>query len=312
VALKTMIRLIYMAKFADDDMKRKHRVRLQAFSKSLRVFMSPVSALSEYLIFFDKYGIRNPDAVVIGFMGDSSVLMSEMGFERPETYSDETLRVIWYRNVGGKKVLLVSINGNRIFASRAADLIEALYEICPDSRPLLAFLGSAGAVDTPEMVGKIVAPTSVMNGDPFPRIKSTGALVHQIRNQAQDFVSMKSVHASVESVVVETTAWAKQIKSRRVKTVDQELYYVIDAINSSARGAETAVYAGILVTDNVSTDKSEFDVTLEQAEQTITQTANLRKAFLSEVLRKSGLLKDADLPEIVPGNERRRTGTSDR
>ncbi len=35
VALKTMIRLIYMAKFADEEMKRKHHIRLQAFTKSL-------------------------------------------------------------------------------------------------------------------------------------------------------------------------------------------------------------------------------------------------------------------------------------
>ena len=73
---------------------------------------------------------------------------------------------------------------------------------------------------------------------------------------------MHSTHASVESVVVETTEWAKEIKRRRVKTVDQELYNVIDAINSSARGAESQIYAGILVTDNVSTDKAATDLRL--------------------------------------------------
>lgn len=303
VALKTMIRLIYMAKFADDEMKQKHRVRLRAFSRSLRVFMSRVSARHEYLTFFNKHDIRNPDAVVIGFMSDARALMSELGFVNPETYSDESLRVTWHKNANGKKVLLISINGNRIFASRSADLIEALYEISPISRPLITFLGSAGAVDAPELVGQIVAPTTVINGDPFPKTK--GELVQLVRNRAADLVPVQSIHASVESVVVETTEWAKEIKRRRVKTVDQELYHVIDAINSSSRGAESQVYAGILVTDNVSTDKAATDLTLEHAEETIAQTADLRKQFLLNVLRQKGILKDPTPQEI-------KTGTSDR
>jgi len=45
-----------------------------------------------------------------------------------------------------------------------------------------------------------------------------------------------------------------------------------------------------LVTDNVFTDKSNVDVTLEQAEATIAQTADLRKEFLLKVLRKKGIL----------------------
>ena len=32
---------------------------------------------------------------------------------------------------------------------------------------MVTFLVSAGAIDAPELVGKIVAPTSVTNGDPF-------------------------------------------------------------------------------------------------------------------------------------------------
>jgi hypothetical protein len=59
VALKTVIRLLYMAKFADEDMKRRHRLRLPSFSKSLKVFLSPVSPSSEYLTFFKKYGIES-------------------------------------------------------------------------------------------------------------------------------------------------------------------------------------------------------------------------------------------------------------
>ena len=123
---------------------------------------------------------------------------------------------------------------------------------------------------------------------------------------------MQSTHASVESVVVETTEWAREIKNRRVRTVDQELYYVIDAINSSARGAESQVYAGILVTDNIATDKSATELTLEHAEETIAQTANLRKQFLLNVFRQKGILKDPAPQEILQENRRRRTGTSDR
>jgi hypothetical protein len=87
---------------------------------------------------------------------------------------------------------------------------------------------------------------------------------------------------------------------------------VIDAINSSPRGGETEVYAGMLVTDNVSTDKSVIDVTLEHAEDTIEQTANLRRDFLLKVFQKTGILKDPAMPEIIHESERRRTGTSDR
>ncbi|HEX9787730.1 MAG TPA: hypothetical protein VGB09_06870 [Candidatus Binatia bacterium] len=312
VALKTIIRLLYMAKFADEDLKRKHRRRLRSFSKALQVFMSPIRPRSEYLAFFNKYNIRNPDAVVIGFMGDASLVMGEKGFPRPEAFSDESLRVIWYPNVDGKKVLLVSINGNRIFASRCSALMEAIYDVSPDSPPLVTFLGSAGAVDAPEMVGKIVAPTSVMNGDPFPRIKSQSALIHLIRNRAADLVPMQTIHASVESVVVETTEWAKHIKSRRVKTVDQELYHVIDAIHSSPRGADTEIYAAVLVTDNVSAITSDHDVTLQEAEETIAGTAKLRQDFLLKAFRKQGILREADLPKTIPERERRKTGTSDR
>jgi hypothetical protein len=311
VALKTIIRFLYMARFADEDIKRKHRARLASFSQSLKVFMSPLSPRSEYLIFFKRYGIRNLDAVVIGFMGDSSSVLGQMGFERPETFSDESLRGLWYPNVNGKRVLLISINGNRIFASRCRDLIQALYDVSPDSRPLVMFLGSAGAIDAPELVGKIVAPTSVMNGDPFPRLKGQGALIHLIRNRAAELVRLQSIHASVESVVVETTEWAKHIKSRQVKTVDQELYHVIDGINSSPRGAETEIYAAVLATDNVSTDRSANELTLEEAEKTIADTAELRQDYLLKVFRKKGILKDSKQPRAIPQLERK-TGTSDR
>jgi hypothetical protein len=312
VALKTVIRLLYMAKFAADDIKRKHRVRLRSFSQSLKVYMSPLSPRSEYLSFFEKYHIRNPDVVVIGFMGDASSMLAEIGFERPETFSDESLRVLWYPNVNGKRVLLISINGNRIFASRSGDLVEAIYDSSPDSRPLVTFLGSAGAIGAPELLGKIVAPTRVMSADPFPSEKGQGALIHLVRNRAVGLVRLQSTHASVESVVVETTEWAKRIKSRRVNTVDQELYHVIDAIHASPRGAETDVYAAVLVTDNVAADVTDIHVTLEAAEETIADTAKLRQNFFLNVFRTQGILKDAKVPEDVPQREHPRTGTSDR
>jgi hypothetical protein len=99
-------------------------------------------------------------------------MLAERGFAPPEIFSDESLRALWYPNVNGQKGLLISINGNRIFASRSRDLMEAIYDSSRDSRPMVTFLGSAGAIDAPELVGKIVAPTSVTNGDPFYRPKA--------------------------------------------------------------------------------------------------------------------------------------------
>lgn len=311
VALKTIIRLLYMAKFAAEDINRSHRLRLRSLNKSLKVYMSAVSPRDEYLAFFKKHGIQNPDLVVVGFMGDASLMLGEMGFGRPQTFSDESLRALWYPNINGKKVLLISINGNRIFASRSGDLIKAIYDSSPDSRPVVTFLGSAGAIDAREWVGKIVAPTSVTNGDPFPRVENQGDLVHLVRNQAVDLVSLQSAHASVESVVVETTEWAKHIKSQRVQTVDQEFYHLIDAIHSSPRGAETKIYAAVLVTDHIGSDVSRSDVTLEAAEETIADTAKIRQSFFLNVFRRQGVLIDANSPEAVPQRNHRKSGTSD-
>ena len=114
-----------------------------------------------------------------------------------------------------------------------------------------------------------------------------------------DLVRLQSTHASVESVVVETTEWAKRIRSQRVKTVDQEFYHVIDAIHASPRAAETNIYAAVLVTDNVAIDGSNNDVMLEAAEETIADTANLRQNFLLNVFRRQGILNDAKVPEAV-------------
>jgi hypothetical protein len=102
---------------------------------------------------------------------------------------------------------------------------------------------------------------------------------------------LNTAHASVENVVVETTRWARQMITDRIKTVDQELFHIIDAINSSADGLKIPVYAGILVTDNVSADAREnTEVTLEHAEATIAKTASARKEFLSQVLATIGVL----------------------
>jgi hypothetical protein len=299
VALKTVIRLLYMAKFADDETRRSRPLRMRPTADWLKVYMSPVSPRSEYLAFFKKHGIRNPDIVVIGFMGDASVVLREMGFPRPETFSDESLRALWYADVNGKKMLLISINGNRIFASRSRDLMEAIFDSAPDSRPLVTFFGSAGAIDAPDLVGKIVAPTRLMNADPFPRMTGRGALVHLVRNRAWDLVRSHSTHASIESVVVETKLWAERVKKQRVNTVDQELYHVIEAIHSSPRGKETDIYAAVLVTDNVAIDVSANDVTLRAAEETIAASVPLRQKFLFDLFRRQGILTD----QVVSGAE---------
>jgi hypothetical protein len=61
VALKTTIRLLYLIKFADDETKRKYRDKLASFTQSLRVLLSSVSARDEFITFFNKHGISNPD-----------------------------------------------------------------------------------------------------------------------------------------------------------------------------------------------------------------------------------------------------------
>jgi hypothetical protein len=128
-----------------------------------------------------------------------------------------------------------------------------------------------------------------MNADPFPRVKSRGTLVHLLRNRAVDLVRLQSTHASVESVLVETIEWVKNVKRQRINSVDQELYHFIDAIHASPRSTETEIYAAVLVTDNVATSLSNDDVTLQAAEETIAETAALRQDFLSNVFKRSGM-----------------------
>lgn len=291
VALKTMIRLIYLASFADEENKRKHRDKLGSFSKSLKVFMSSRSAQQEFIGFFARHGISSPDTVMIGFIGDIRSLMKGAGIEDPEVYSDESLQVNWYKNANGRRVLLISIDHNRIFASRSGELIEAIFKISGDSPPSVTFLGSGGAIDEPAIVGQIATPTIVLKGDPFPPLHYQSVVVHLIRNKAIALSDMKTAHASVENVIVETTQWAHKMKMDRVRTVDQELFHIVDAINSSGMGLKVAIFVGILLTDNVSSDAAaNADMTLEYAEKTISKTISVRREFLSKVLTELGIL----------------------
>jgi hypothetical protein len=293
VALKTIIRFLYLAKFVDEQTRQKYRGKIESFKESLKVLMSSVSARQEYIAFFNKHGIDNPDAVMIGFRGDIRSLMKEAGISDPESYTDESLRVNWYRDANGKKVLLVSIDLNRIFASRAGELIEAIFAISASAGapPSITFLGSGGAIDAPDMVGQIVTPTSVMNGYPYLAFRDRGALVHIIRNRAADQTATITADVSVESVVVETTQWAKYMKGHGIDTVDQELFHVVNAINSSPYAGKVEVFIGTLVTDNVSSDARNRDMTVEHAEKVISKTVDIRREFLSKVLKQIGILK---------------------
>ncbi len=291
VALKTIIRLLYLTKFVDaeTETRQKYREKIESFDKSLKVLMSSVSAKQEYIAFFTKHGITNPDAVMIGFRDDVRSLLKEDGLSDSESYTDESLRVNWYTDANGKKVLLVSIDKNRIFASRSGELVKAIFAISGNHPPSIVFLGIAGAIDAPEMVGRIVTPTSVMSGDSYAASRDGGVLVGLVRNRAAQEGAIKTADVSVESIVVETTKWARRMKEQRVKTVDQELFHIMDGINSSPYAD---VLAGHLVTDNVSSNANDAEPTLEHAEETISATSDIRREFLSKILRKIGILKN--------------------
>ena len=291
VALKTVIRMIYLTKFIDEKTEQKYRVKLASFKNSIRVLMSPVTARQEFIGFFNKHGISNPDAVLIGFRADVRSLMKDDGISDPKSYTDESLRVNWYPDANGKKVLLVSIDQERIFASRSGELIEALFAISGSTPPSLVFLSGAGAIDAPEMVGKIVTPVGVLNGDSFSAPRDKGVLTHLIRNRAADEAAIKTRDITVESVVVETTKWASTMKAHRIDTVDQELFHIMNAINSSTYAAKVDFFAGHLVTDNVSSNADDTSMTLEHAEEVISATSDIRRKFFSKVLKTLGILK---------------------
>jgi hypothetical protein len=197
VALKTVIRLIYLSRFVDGETRRKYQDKLRSFNTSLRVLMSSVTAREEFVAFLNEHGISSPDAVMIGFIGDIRSILRDKGIDDPKTYSDEALRVNWYANANGRRVLLVSIDGNRIFASRSGELLNAILNLSGNKPLSVAFLGSGGAIDEPEIVGKIVAPTLVLKADPIPATADKPVLVHIIRNKALEAMRIRTAHASV-------------------------------------------------------------------------------------------------------------------
>ena len=79
------------------------------------------------------------------------------------------------------------------------------------------------------------------------------------------------------------------MKDQRVDTVDQELFHIVNAINSSPESAKVRFFAEQVVTDNVSSSTHGAH-TLESAQETISATAESRRAFLSRVLKALGVL----------------------
>jgi len=291
VALKTIIRLLYLTEFVDDKTRQKYRDKLTSFTQSIQVLLSSVSPRDEFIAFFNRYGIDKPDAVIIGFRDDVRSLIKDEGISDPQSYTDESLRVNWYPDANGKRVLLVSIDKNRIFASRSGELIEAILAISAGIPPSVVLLGAGGAIDAPEMVGQIVAPAVVMNGASLVPYRKPSALAHIIRNKAAGEAAIKTADVSVESVVVETTAWVRKMKAQRIDTVDQELFHIMNAINSSPAAGKVGVFIGTLVTDNVSSNAQNNDTTLEGAEETIAATSDIRREFFSKVLKTLGIVK---------------------
>ena len=160
VALKTVIRLAYLFKFVDDKHKRDF-VGFDSFLRKVKIYLSSTPAQQEFISFFHQYRITDPEVVMIGFQRDARAVLMEAGIGEPERYSSDSLRVNWYPNANGKKILLVSINGNRIFASRAGELIEAMLETFRSPPRTIVFFGSGGAIDSAQLLGQIVAPTVV-------------------------------------------------------------------------------------------------------------------------------------------------------
>jgi hypothetical protein len=292
VALKTAIRLIYLFKFTDENRKRTFPGGLDAFVQRIKIFVSSITPKQEFIAFFKQHEIDNPDAVLIGFQGDTRAVLKEAGIEDPKRHSDDSLRVNWYPNANGKKVLLVSINGNRIFASRAGELVRAIFETFHSPPRALLFFGSGGAIAAADLVGQIVAPTVVVKDDFFVPDQPAGKLAQIIRNCATTILPLRSAHVSVENMVVETMNWAALKSRNRITTVDQELYHVVNAVNAAPYGGKLGFFVGILVTDDVSTLKSGDDVTLQFAEDTIARTTEVRREFIAKILAEIGIIRE--------------------
>ena len=290
VALKTVCRLAYLFKFLDERSTRAFPGGLDSFLSRVRVYLSPVSPRQEFISFFHQYGITDPDTVIIGFEADARAVLKQNGIAAPERYSNDSLRVNWYPTANSKKVLLVSINGNRIFASRAGELMQAMFETFHLPPRSVIFFGSAGAIDSADLIGRIVAPTVVVNDVYDNPVGTERKLAHIIRNRAAMMLPVKTAHLSVESMLVETTKWAKETKNNRITTVDQELYHVINAINGSPYSANIRVFVSLLVTDNVSPIRAHHRATLKHAEDVIAQTAATRRKFLAKLMAEAGII----------------------
>ena len=291
VALKTVVRLAYLFKFSDERTTRAFAGDLDSFLLRARIFLSSLSPRQEFISFFRRYRITDPDVVFIGFEGDTRSYLKEAGIEDPQRYATDSLKINWYPDANGKKVLLVSINGNRIFASRAGELVKAMFQTFDSPPEALVFFGSAGAIGAPGLLGGLVAPTVIVNDDDLDGGRCGEKLAHIIRNRAAMILPVKSAHTSVESILVETTRWAAARKNNRIMTVDQELYHVVEAINASPYGARIQLFVGLLVTDNVSSVRAHDDTTLQHAEDIIAGTAGLRRLFLARVLSEVGIIK---------------------
>ena len=294
VALKTVIRLAYLFKFVDDKHKRDF-VGFDSFLRKVKIYLSSTPAQQEFISFFHQYRITDPDMVMIGFQRDARAVLTQAGIGEPERYSSDSLRVNWYPNANGKKILLVSINGNRIFASRAGELIEAMLETFRSPPRTIVFFGSGGAIDSAQLLGQIVAPTVVALHKNFPPDRHDTKLAHIIRNRAATVVPVKTAHVSVESIIVETLKWAAINNQRRIMTVDQELFHVINAFNASPRASQIQLFVGLLVTDNVSATLGSPETNFQCAEQLIARTAAVRRQFFRKVFDQAGIIPDSFL-----------------
>lgn len=284
VALKTVIRLAYIFKLMDQKPELVSVAGLTSFLSKVKVYLSAISPRQEFISFFHQYQITDPDAVIIGFERDSQAVLKKSGMGEPERYSDDSLRVNWYRS---QKVLLVSINGNRIFASRAGELIKAMVENFRSPPQSLIFFGSAGAIDSADLVGQIVAPAVVINDDSDSSARQEKSTAFTVDNRAAMMLPLKTAHVSVASLAMETMTWAKE--NNRISTVDQELYHVIKAFNASPYAGKTRLFVSLLVTDNVSSIWTHHERTLKRAEDVIADTTSSRRVFLAKVFAEAGI-----------------------
>jgi hypothetical protein len=73
-------------------------------------------------------------------------------------------------------------------------------------------------------------------------------------------------------------------------TVDQELFHVISAFNTSPRASQIQLLVGLLVTDNVPATGFPSETSLQHAEDVIARTARVRRQFFIKVLAEAGII----------------------